>query len=115
MSKEELKAYTESFGNTNSCTWCRKHQKITIGEKVMSCYKMNDENNEEDSNNDARLDSFARVYEINDQFECIHETHEGDYQMGRTLQNPINKKHGSSVIGWACKYCVDTCSMHVFK
>ena len=45
----------------------------------------------------------------------MHRTHVEDHTMGRTLQNLISKKHGSSVSGWACKMCMDACSTCVFK
>ena len=101
MTKEEFKAYLESIGNANACTWCRKYQKVTIGGKALLCHRPKDAE-EEDSNeasNKLVIDLLIRACKINDWFKATHKTHAEDHLIGRALQNLINKKCSSSMPG----------------
>ena len=99
MTKVQFRAFVESLGSTNACTWCKKHQKVVIGRNaLLSCrLKDREEDNDKDSSKKAGIDSFIRVCKINDWFEAKHKTHFGDHPMGRALQNLIDNECSSSV------------------
>ena len=114
--KKEFKAHTKSVSNANTSMWCRKYQKIAIGDKVMSCYKPSDNRgNENEESKKGGINSFARECNADNCFDSMHRTCIGDYPIGRILQNLINKKNGSSIPQYVHKTHADSCSVCTFK